>query len=477
MPPKAHRPGLARTHSHSRSTSGSSSKLALNLHFTQKDVPQPKSDKQKRISHGQYTATRTGTALQKSNSVARIPSRENIAVLNQPANKVPPARAPRQSEKAQPGANGTKHKAGFTLASSTIGSDEDEDEWISSESGAATPNKHANNGSSSGSEDAPVNTPQDARQNPPALILFTDGKPNVGSQLQTASTPRAETPPTPPPQAQRRLDKSSTVRPSASGSRLTTDSPLARPARPSNAIHLPSAPAPVSHRSQVHAPVVAPRTPSPTPLAHSRTQPPTPTSPRPHAGHRSKRMSATRPPSVTSEHAVQLRPHPLIRGHSHGVGHLAPLAVSSTAAQAQLSASPPSTPPFGAHGPASASSDDTRFNRRLSTSSVRSIATLPAPAPSLGSGTNKDRTRTLSTLSSGSSAALSSLALIGAPPRRDMHAPLPRFPPSATNAGASMHTLLPPPYVQPHITVLTWRAPIRDAYERVLRAKAKKRAG
>ena len=51
MPPKAHRPGLSRTHSHSRTSSGNGSKVALNLHFTQKDPAPSKGEKGRRNGH------------------------------------------------------------------------------------------------------------------------------------------------------------------------------------------------------------------------------------------------------------------------------------------------------------------------------------------------------------------------------------------------------------------------------------------
>lgn len=51
MPAKAHRPG-GQLRSHARSTSGGSSKLGLNLQFTQKEpVPPRVADKAKKSSH------------------------------------------------------------------------------------------------------------------------------------------------------------------------------------------------------------------------------------------------------------------------------------------------------------------------------------------------------------------------------------------------------------------------------------------
>src|ERR1700761_2477615 len=49
MPTRAHRPTPVRTHS--RSSSGGSSKVVLNLQLTQKDPVLPKIDKARRTSH------------------------------------------------------------------------------------------------------------------------------------------------------------------------------------------------------------------------------------------------------------------------------------------------------------------------------------------------------------------------------------------------------------------------------------------
>ncbi|TFY53373.1 hypothetical protein EVG20_g10146 [Dentipellis fragilis] len=125
MPVKNHRPGLVRTHS--RSSSGGS-RAALNLQITQKDSIQPKTEKgAKRPGHAYETGTRSAS---RTGSALRVQSKEHVANL-------PPRRAPTPHAN-RPGAGGGKQKPGFTLASP--GSD-DEDEWISSESGAATPNR------------------------------------------------------------------------------------------------------------------------------------------------------------------------------------------------------------------------------------------------------------------------------------------------------------------------------------------------
>ncbi|KAF8444701.1 hypothetical protein L210DRAFT_3502209 [Boletus edulis BED1] len=142
--PKTHRAGatgLPRTHS--RSSSNGSSKAALSLQFTQKDPVLPKQpDKTKKLSHGPDSYSRNTSPLPRVNSTARVASREHLQ-----AHRYAPAPTQRQ----QAG----KTRAGFTLASPLA--DED-DEWVSSESGVATPNSI---GSGSGQ------TPVDQRKSLP----------------------------------------------------------------------------------------------------------------------------------------------------------------------------------------------------------------------------------------------------------------------------------------------------------------------
>jgi hypothetical protein len=216
-------------------------------------------------------------------------------------------------------------------------------------------------------------------------------------------------------------------------------------------------------------------------VSGARTEPPTPTSPR--SGHYPSgkaRPSSTR--SLIADHAHHLRPHPLIRGQSFGHGHLAPLKVSSDAAQAQLSSSPPnratSTSPTSIrtiHTPSQTPSPGSHFSsvifRRSSTSSTHSAATLP-----IQSFTPTERGRTFSSISTTStSAALSSLAHL---PTRVTATPPPNTPlvvhfPSQNPHGhpETVHTLLPPPYVTPHFTILQWRYPIRESHDRIVRAR------
>jgi hypothetical protein len=242
-----------------------------------------------------------------------------------------------------------------------------------------------------------------------------------------------------------------------------------------------------------------PHTPDAVPVVSgARTEPPTPTSPRSDRHSSSKaRPSSTR--SLIAEHAHHLRPHPLIRGQSFGHAHLAPLKVSSDAAQAQLSSSPPnqavSSSPTSIrtiHTPSHTPSPSAHFSsaifRRSSTSSAHSAATLPiSHSHSINNNTppNYERGRTYSTISTTSttSAALSSLAQL--PTRASLnlalnYAPV-HFPPQQNSQHAhsseNIHALLPPPYVTPHFTILQWRSPIRESHDRVARAREAQRSG
>jgi len=203
-----------------------------------------------------------------------------------------------------------------------------------------------------------------------------------------------------------------------------------------------------------------------------------------HMHDSSKRHSFTRPPSMYSVRSdAPLRPHPLIRGNSYGQGvalgtsskpaPLAPLTVTSSSSAAQISSSPPnlSTSPASvktAFGPQPSP------NRRTSVSSARSVATLPVTPPNKPT---HDRHRTISAMSSSSTssfAALTSLAYF--PSTAASRPPTPQytayFPPANTHGNLdAMHPLLPPPYLGTHLAVLATRSPIKESFDRVVRAK------
>ncbi|KAI0044538.1 hypothetical protein FA95DRAFT_249171 [Auriscalpium vulgare] len=466
MPTKAHRPGLVRTHS--RSSSGGTSKVALNLQLTQKEVVQPKVDKGKqRNGHVYEGNARSTSAFPRTGSTVRVQSREHVpsAAQKRGPPPAPPARPPPQP---------TKHKGGFTLAASSNGSD-DEDEWVSSESGAATPNKHHD--SESDDSDA-VTEPVEPPQQP------TYG--GIEATLAIATTPRAESPLSRPRNATNHdaavLPQPSKLARTASASRVPPPDP--RPRTP-------------EHKPQIDTVNVPPPADVP---SGARTEPATPTSPTSPGGRHSHVGRRVRPPSTHSlassklDFSHPLRPHPLIRGQSYGHAHLAPLTVMSESAQAQLqlgSSPPPSH--RGNEGQLSSSPTSIRTAsvqtsprrgtlsnaslRRPSTSSARSVATLPVQPMTQISRTPPDRMRTMSTISqSSSSAALSSLAHLPTatrPATPHMTAYFPQQNPHVHPE--SIHVLLPSPYVTPHLTVLQWRNPIRESYDRVSFAKQRKR--
>ena len=219
-----------------------------------------------------------------------------------------------------------------------------------------------------------------------------------------------------------------------------------------------------------------------------------------HRGSRptSKRYSVTSPSSmhsIVSRADHGLRPHPLIRGQSHGHANLpprpaplAPLTVISGAASAQISTSPPfnahdavedviSTSPTsmktGSLSPSSPNPSSSSQLRRTSVSSARSVATLPVPPVRGPPKSVHDRNRTLSAISSSSSsAALSSLVHLPTVSRPPTPQTISFFPPVNPHVNIEViHPLLPGPYLNNHLTVLVRRTPVRESFDRVVRAK------
>ncbi|KAF9047328.1 hypothetical protein BJ165DRAFT_1403063 [Panaeolus papilionaceus] len=251
---------------------------------------------------------------------------------------------------------------------------------------------------------------------------------------------------------------------------------------------------------------------------------------------RPKRTS--RPPSthsIISNRDSILRPHPLIRGQSYGninpiqppkQAPLEPLTVipnaatplsSSPGASGSNQTQPSSSPGSMRASPSSPASIDvpsphfiTDSARRTSFSSLRSVNTIPVHPTIIreGSGNGSsaysaissltnggkpyDRARTISTLSnlssSSVSAAFSSLVhlphssasstLIGGATRPPSPQTVAYFPPTNPHANIEgIHPLLPGPYLSNHLTVLAKRAPIRESFERVMKAKNMKANG
>ena len=361
------------------------------------------------------------------NSTARVASREQIH-----AHRYAPPPTQRQQ--------GVKAKAGFIFASPPA-DDEDEEEWVSSESGVVTPN-NLDSG----------HTPVDQRKCAPTSPTV-DGFPRP-------DTPRAQPQP---------LSRVPALR--------TPEAPVKTTA--SVARGPPAAP-PSSHMD------LAPQTPhlfSEPRVKETRSATTSPI----HRMHHSKRLSMTRPPSThstTSRPEVPLRPHPLIRGQSFGQGvpmspkviPLAPLTVTSEA-------SPVSSPARDqteklSTSPSSVKTTCAQYapNRRTSVSSVRSVATLPSQ-PQLQShflGRAHDRHRTLSSISSTSSSSVQALSSLAYLPTTRPSTPqyTSHFPPASVSAGLeAVHPLLPPPYLSAHMSILAHRSPLKESYERVIAAR------
>jgi len=177
----------------------------------------------------------------------------------------------------------------------------------------------------------------------------------------------------------------------------------------------------------------------------------------------SKRHSISARPS--SSHGPPTRPHPLFRGLSHsGVASASSPLVTSDSVQALISPGP-----FSKSQPASPSHSTAQKQlRRTSISSVASAATLPVIT------IPDSRTRTLSTNSA--SHALHSLSTTASrPPTPPLSTLSVLFPPP-TAVEDDIHILLPPFCKAAHATVVAFRNPILDSFERVIQAKMAQRA-
>ncbi|KAG6862333.1 hypothetical protein C0995_016031 [Termitomyces sp. Mi166 len=465
--PKAHRggsTGLLRSHSRA----SSSSKLGANLQFTQKEQHQPKSaDKPKKngVPHDNHQGYNKGVA--RAASAQRAHSREQIpqVVLKQRSS---------HPSNAKP-----QNKAGFTIASPGEEEDDDEGEWESSESGAATPNHHHSNSESESDDEEAIRRLTGDRQPPPQRTTNGARIESVSlSRIETArqSDFRAVATNRPP------LRPESTQQPSPQ-ERHESRAEVRTPTLPPLKTILPP---------QIHEPPVQNRRPNDSEVDTVRSPPETPSPGKPSPRIPSRRSASTRPSSshsIRTEHS--LRPHPLIRGHSYGQPStpkpvpLEPLTViqdvptsassSHTFFQGgELSSSPPSSlkPSSISSG---VSEQGSSSQRRQSVSSARSVSTLPAH-PGFRDPVNwslSDRKRTLSTVSqASSSAALSSLVHLPTITRPPSPQAIAFFPPVNPHANLEgIHPLLPGPYLNNHLTILARRTPIKEAFDRVIRAK------
>jgi hypothetical protein len=334
--------------------------------------------------------------------------------------------------------NGAKNK-GFTISSP--GSDEDE--WVSSESGAATPSNDLDDDNDEEMSRTPV---EHAKLN----------KASRNFRKMSEEHPRAETP----------IPRVNTARPNQ-----PTQGPPA----------LDAVPAPLTTLQHSPHPPMETRSETDVPSSYHMRHTPYKRHSRPPSTH-----------SVASRHDAPLRPHPLIRGHSFGAGinlaskpvPLAPLEDTSESSPG-ITASPPHSSAVAVGNlsssptsikTASGSPSSPSHIRPGSFSSARSATALPAPQMNQQpSRALQDRTRTLSALSSSSSssvAALSSLVHLPTQTRPSTPHKVSYFPPTNPNVNVeSIHPLLPPPYLSTHLTVLTNRTPLRESYDRVIRAK------
>ncbi|KAI0344755.1 hypothetical protein BDW22DRAFT_1354904 [Trametopsis cervina] len=477
MAPKAHphRAGGGLTRTHSRGSSGGGSRLGLNnLQLTAKEpAPARYTDKQKKAHH--FEANGRGAAhISRNNSSVRLHQRENATG--------PPLRRPSGSSTTK---SGLKNKAGFSISSPS--EEADEEEWVSSESGAATPN----NDSDAETGSTPVETHKPRL--PPNLALAN------GFAKDDLPTPRAEISALPLIDTTLQPAKSVQATDGVNGSHVERRdyAPQPLPTPPLTAL-------PNHEDAVTNEPT--PLRPSTPPVTKARSETHSP----PRRSPTDVKRPMTRPPSVTSIHSSSihpLRPHPLIRANSLGYGAVlggpakpAPLAPLTTvplqtSVSETMASSPTSmragSPTLSMHGgvtspvlshPSPTISEASRQLRRSSISSRSSVATMPSGHPmqtsashaQLSKTTNHDRQRTLS--SSSTLAALSSLNLSRRPAQSPTKTALQQmvvYLPSVDQASQTehIHPLLPPPYINAHLTMLAYRNPLAESYDRVMRAK------
>ncbi|KAF8170238.1 hypothetical protein K438DRAFT_1854272 [Mycena galopus ATCC 62051] len=346
-----------------------------------------------------------------------------------------------------------KQRAGFHIASPGDEEEEEEEDWVSSESGAVTPNPHNEDDSDLESPESDLNVPAAPTR----------------AELPRVATARPSDYKVDPPRPQ-------TQQPDQRRATTTTQQPEQRRPTPAPQIAPPPTSAPPARTADKPRVETSRTTDKPRIETRVETRE-TRTETRNGNGNGGNRYSESptpitptrrRPMSSHSMNKPELRLHPLIRGQSFGQPSPKPtplLPVAVTADVAQLTTSPSTSPtsPYVPH-----------LARRTSVSSARSVATVatthPNPPPR---SVRESRHRTFSALSAApSSAALSSLTHLPAVSRPPSPQMIAFFPPANPHVRADdIHPLLPPPYVTNHLTVLARRTPIREAFERVVRAR------
>ncbi|KAG7090892.1 hypothetical protein E1B28_009971 [Marasmius oreades] len=458
MAPKGGHKAALRPHSRTSSVT----KIATNLQFTQKEQVSRNPDRPK-LKNGHDGHSRPAIP-------SRVSSKDQLAPLNKRP-LLPPA---------------TRSKPAFTVTVGPEDGEGDEDEWVSSESGINTPNPV----DGSGSEDELDNmaTPVEVHRNPLHNRAVASTEPSGKADSNSRMGAQMLIPRVDPLRPNSGFD---TAQVKAGTTSNTPPSLVVRP----RAEELPVSTAPLS--TVEPEPLIKKARPASMVLQGSQFESSSldarPTAPR----LTTKRQASTRPPSTHSisskhDHAA-LRPHPLIRGHSFGQpaapsrpAPLAPLTTSDAASTVpsssptSLRAKPPGSPSTISASPTSpypqsAIVGPNSHPRRTSVSSARSVATLPVlPSAREFTRPSRDRNRTLSTISqSSSSAAISSLAHLPTVTRPPTPQMISFFPPVNTHHTVEgIHPLLPPPYLSNHLTVLAYRTPLRESYDRILKAKA-----
>ncbi|KZT41517.1 hypothetical protein SISSUDRAFT_286681 [Sistotremastrum suecicum HHB10207 ss-3] len=393
-------------------STGSSKHTALNLYFTQTQGPAPNTSKNATKS----THTRSKSQTQIHNPKTQIRSH------------TPPA--PKKRSK-----------------SVTAQEEEDASEWVSSESGAATP-VYAQDQASDDEGESTEGEEENTLGLKTRLVQPGPGTPRAAGQVPLHSYAVAQPPPAPMPE-----------------------------------------PVPIASRAL---------TPPPEPI-HEPTSAPGPAVPRPPSTT-SKRLSHTRPPSITSISSTHtaMRPHPLIRGQSavHVQNVQTPQAMSMSIAPMTAAVAPPVATEKQQAGPSVLSVSPTE--EPASPMSRKTTRSSPQSSPT--SQHTKPRDRTVSALSS--AAALSSLTSLAAQNqaaqnhRSSWHfgalnlstpAPSrPTTPPVMTvhfsreanpgNNGITPHSQCPSPYHAIHMSVLEWENPLLEGYRRVSAMRAQAQA-
>ncbi|KAJ3493261.1 hypothetical protein NLJ89_g11060 [Agrocybe chaxingu] len=157
MPPKSSRvtsSGQLRPHSRS----SSATKLGANLQFTQKELQAAKhTDRSKKV-YAHETHAHGGKAAPpfvRANSSQRVLSKEQLAPQTKRQQAYPNSKTN----------NNGKAKAGFTIATPSEDGDDDEG-WVSTESGAATPNHQDSDSDSNTASEADAPDPRQQQTQP-----------------------------------------------------------------------------------------------------------------------------------------------------------------------------------------------------------------------------------------------------------------------------------------------------------------------